>query len=332
MNADLVLEGGGVKGIGLVGAIKRLAQEGYEFQRIAGTSAGAIVGALVAARMQADAMEGVMRDVDYLRFKDESLLDRLGHIGKGLSLVLEKGIYEGKYVKSWLSEHLAALGVRTFADLRIDDDAGSALPPERRYRLVVMAADLSRGRLIRLPWDYPRYGLDPDDQLVVDAVRASMSIPYFYEPVRLRDKETGDSSVIVDGGVLSNFPIAIFDRDDGVSPRWPTLGIKLSARPGVKQTVRHQFAGPLGLGAALVATTMSAHDQMHLDDDCVVARTIFVDTLDVKATDFDIDEATQATLFDNGYSAASTFLDTWDFADHITKCRPEVSSDVRRAV
>lgn len=176
MKADLVLEGGGVKGIGLVGAIKSLADAGYEFERVAGTSAGAIVGALVAAGMTPDSMEQVMRAVDYARFKDESLLDRLGHLGKGLSLMLEKGIYEGVYLKEWLHGHLASLGVRTFGDLRIRQDAGSALPSERRYRLVVMAADISRGRLIRLPWDYPRYGLDPDSQLVVDAVRASMSI------------------------------------------------------------------------------------------------------------------------------------------------------------
>lgn len=50
MFADLVLEGGGVKGIALVGAISVLEERGYEFQRVAGTSAGTIVGSLVAAR------------------------------------------------------------------------------------------------------------------------------------------------------------------------------------------------------------------------------------------------------------------------------------------
>lgn len=329
MNADLVLEGGGVKGIGLVGAVKRLAEDGYEFPRVAGTSAGAIVGALVAGGMSPETMEEVMRAVDYARFKDESLLDRFGRIGKGLSVVFEKGIYEGQYLKTWLAERLDSLGVRTFADLRIDDDADTALPREKRYRLVVMAADISCGRLIRLPWDYPRYGLDPDDQLVVDAVRASMSIPFFYEPVRLTDVETKQTSFIVDGGVLSNFPIAVFDRDDTRRPRWPTLGVKLSARPRAKQTVRHHFEGPLGLAAALIATTMSAHDQMHLDDECVVARTIFVDTLDVKATDFDLDEQAQAALFDNGTRATEAFLDSWDFDEHIARCRkPDVGVSV----
>ena len=321
MNADLVLEGGGVKGIGLVGAIARLAAEGYEFKRVAGTSAGAIVGALVAAGMGIDRLEETMRAVDYARFKDESVLDRFGRVGKGLSVIFEKGIYEGEYLKTWLAEQLESFDVRTFGDLRIDEDRDTSLPEEKRYRLVVMAADISRGRLIRLPWDYRRYGLNPDDQPVVDAVRASMSIPFFYEPVTLTDRESKEKSFIVDGGVLSNFPIAVFDRTDNQRPRWPTLGIKLSARPGAKQAVRHHFEGPLGLAAALFATTMSAHDQMHLDDECVVARTIFVDTLDVRATDFDLDEQTQAALFDNGKEAAGAFLESWDFDDHIERCR-----------
>ena len=48
-------------------------------------------------------------------------------------------------------------------------------------------ADITRGHLVRLPWDYPRYGRpETDNELIVDAVRASMSIPFFFDPVRLR--------------------------------------------------------------------------------------------------------------------------------------------------
>ena len=51
VDADLILEGGGVKGIALVGSYTALSEAGYDFHRIAGTSAGAIVGALIAAGM-----------------------------------------------------------------------------------------------------------------------------------------------------------------------------------------------------------------------------------------------------------------------------------------
>ena len=74
--ADLVLEGGGVKGIGLVGALSVFEEAGYGFSKVAGTSAGSIVGALVAAKMSAAEMHDVMDGLPYIRFKDKGLLDR----------------------------------------------------------------------------------------------------------------------------------------------------------------------------------------------------------------------------------------------------------------
>ena len=55
VRVDLVCEGGGVRGIGLVGAVDALAAAGYRFPRVAGTSAGAIVASLIAALQAAGA-------------------------------------------------------------------------------------------------------------------------------------------------------------------------------------------------------------------------------------------------------------------------------------
>jgi NTE family protein len=325
MDADLVLEGGGVKGIGLVGSYTALKEAGYQFHRIAGTSAGAIVGALIAADMPADVLHQVMQEVDYGQFEDKGFLDHLGLVGQGLSLLLEKGIYEGRYLKEWLDVLLMKLGKRTFGDLRMDDP-GSSLPPERSYRLVVMTSDVTRGELVRLPWDYPRYGLEPDDQLVADAVRASMSIPFFYEPVRLtwRDSTGKDiTSYMVDGGMLSNFPIEVFDRTDGKPPRWPTFGIKLSAKPIAAQLQRFDIRGTFGLARAMIGTMTNFHDQMHINDPSVLARTMFVDTGHVRATDFDIDQQTQDMLFKQGRLGATKFLGSWNFERYVATYRRE---------
>lgn len=318
MDCDLVLEGGGVKGIGLAGAVTVLAERGYRFRRVAGTSAGALVGALVAAGVPAERLAAMVDEIDYAAFQDPGWLDRVPVVGKALSVLFENGVYEGDAVRSWVEARLMEAGVRTFADLRIDDDDGTSLPPGRRYRLVVMASDVSTGRLVRLPWDYPRYGLDPDEQLVADAVRASTAIPFFYEPVTLEG--ASGRSVLVDGGLLSNFPIDAFDRTDGRRPRWPTIGVKLSARPEANQVPR-PVNGPLGMVAAMVRTMVNARDQMHLDDPCVVDRTIFVDTGRVDATDFDLDRGEQRLLYENGRSAAERFLDEWDWEDHLARCR-----------
>ena len=323
MDADLVLEGGGVKGIGLVGAYAALSKAGYEFHRIAGTSAGAIVGSLIAAGVQPAELERVMRQVDYGHFEDEGFIDHLGLVGKGLSLLFEKGIYEGHYLREWLDGLLTPLGKRTFGDLRITDK-GSSLPPEQAYRLVVMASDVTRGELVRLPWDYARYGLKADDQLVADAVRASMSIPFFYEPLQLKARDPDGKEVVsfmVDGGMLSNFPIEVFDRTDGKPPRWPTFGIKLSARPTAPVIHRFDVKGTFGLARAMVGTMSNFHDQIHIDDPSVLARTMFVDTGTVKATDFDIDKPAQDTLFDSGRHSADAFLAAWDFNRYVKEFR-----------
>lgn len=329
MDADLVLEGGGVKGIGLVGAFTAMSEAGYEFHRVAGTSAGAIVGSLVAAGMSPRELEEVMRGVDYRSFRDEGLLDQLWLPGKGASLLIEGGIYEGNYLKEWLAEQLGALGVETFADLRIDDPK-SSLPPERSYRLVVMVSDVTRARLIRLPWDYPQYGLDPDEQPVAEAVRASMSIPFFYEPVRFKSRDsegTEETSYMVDGGMLSNFPIDVFDRTDGEPPRWPTFGIKLSSKPDAALRHKYDVHGSISLAIAMLGTMTSFHDQIHIDDPATIARTIFVDTFGVRATDFEIDEAMQETLFRSGQDAAAEFLKDWDFARYAERYRAPEQRD-----
>ena len=302
---DLVLEGGGVKGIGLVGAISVLEESGYRFPRVAGTSAGAIVGALVAAGMRSDALTELMATLDYTRFRDEAPLDRVPVVGKGLSLWRKLGIYKGGYLHSWIRHQLAQLGVRDFGDL-YEADAGSSLPAGEQYKLVVMTSDVSRGRLLRLPWDYRSDGIDANAQAVADAVRASMSIPFFYRPVTLKIPHAPPST-LVDGGMLSNFPVAVFDRTDGKPPRWPTFGIKLSARQQPDQ-VEHVVKGDYSFAMAMLGTMQSWNDQIHLDDPAVTDRTIFVDTLGVKATDFAIDRQTQEKLYRNGRLAAQRFL------------------------
>jgi NTE family protein len=298
----------------LLGAYSVLQEKGYRSRRVAGTSAGAIVGALIAAEMPADEMERVMRTIDYRRFQDEDLLDRIPLLGKGLSIVLRKGIYQGTYLRDWLDGLLTDLDKRTWAQLRIDDE-DSSLPPDQRYKLVVMASDISRGELVRLPWDYRRYGLEPDEQLVADAVRASMSIPLFYEPARLRD------SYVVDGGMLSNFPVGVFDRRDENPPRWPTFGIKLSARPSSMQQQKFKVNSTLDLIHALVGTMTGFYDQMHIDDECVTKRTMFVDTTGIRATDFGIGKDTQDMLFSNGRAAAEGFLEGWNWETYLEECR-----------
>ena len=326
LSADLVLEGGGVLGIGHVGAVSVLEKAGYSFPRVAGTSAGSIVGALVAAGMPAPRITEIMTTLDYRRFTDRSLLDWVPIGGPLLSLLVDDGVFEGDFLREWLGNLLVdECGVETFADLAVDDPA-SSLPPERRFRLVVTATDVTRGELLYLPWDYAgTYGLEPGRQLVVDAVRASMSIPFFFEPVTVKGSD-GTSSTLVDGGVLSNFPIDIFDRTDGRPPRWPTFGVKLLPRLPMEAAKLLPIAGllkhgPVALAANLAMTAIVGRDQAHLAKPWVKVRTIQVDTAGVNRVEFGLSRDQATALFQNGRAAATAFLAGWDWKDYLATFR-----------
>lgn len=308
-SVDLVLEGGGVKGIGLLGAVLVLAEAGYRFQRIAGTSAGAIVAALVAAYQQdgRDLRElvDVMRDLDYERFAEVPWPQRAtGVMGDLVSGIVHGGTHSGDHLVEWLTPLLEQAGVRTFADLSISDQGGS-LQDYQKYSLVVHAGDLSRRALVRLPWDYSLYGLAGDEQRVVDAVRASISIPFYFRPVQVRTER--GTCTWVDGGLLANFPITVFDRNDGQAARWPTWGIKLSGNAATcgDRPVR---TVP-GIAMSCLHTLTSDWNRHRLDREGVGGRTMFVDTVNISATDFRLSQDDQQTLFGNGQRAARLFLD-----------------------
>ena len=324
-STDLVLSGGGVQGIAHVGVVSALAEHGYRFERIAGTSAGSIVGSLIAAGMPSARLAEIMGTLDYPSFLDKDTLDRIPLVGPPLSLVIENGYAEGARFVDWLGGELAALGVTTFGDLRLDDDRAGTRP-ERRWRLVVMAADVTRGQFVRLPWDYERYGLEPDEQRVVDAVRASISVPYLFEPARLR--HAGGESLLVDGGLISNYPIDVFDRTDGKRPRRPTFGAivvpRLPAegpRLGVPGLRAARLLPPFRFLEALVATALSGRDQGYLAQPWVKARSIRVDDLGVDPFDFSIGPEAVDRLYESGRRAATDFLARWSFEEYITRYR-----------
>ena len=69
--ADLVLEGGGVKGVGLAGAYVALREAGYTAANVAGTSAGAITAAFIAADFPPEELERIVMELDYRQFEDK---------------------------------------------------------------------------------------------------------------------------------------------------------------------------------------------------------------------------------------------------------------------
>ena len=221
-----------------------------------------------------------------------------------------------------MRELLEAKKIYTFRDF-IDP----AYPDDPRYhfKLQVVASDISRGQMLVLPRDINSndYGMKPEDLDVALAVRMSMSIPYFFEPIKLKE------SYIVDGGLLSNFPIELFDSDG--PPDWPTFGFKLvfsdQANPG--QMTQHQINGPISELAAMFFTAMEAHDAYYLRNDKYV-RTIPIDTLTIGATDFNLTQANKDALHESGVNASKTFLEHWNFEQYKALYRSGKPAPTRR--
>jgi len=319
--ADLVLEGGGVKGIALAGAAIRLHEAGYVFPRVAGTSAGAIVACLIAAYqtrgIDLRQIEQDMRELNYSDFqqRDDEEID-LGLMSDAYTVLRHQGIYETGFMHDWLSDKLDRVGVHTFGDLKITGDRGTSLRPQQRYRLVVHTTDLSRKALVRLPWDLPYYLLSGhtsttdqieaiDQYKVSDAVRASMSMPYFFRPF-LQQTPRGECTW-VDGGMLQNFPITTFDRTDGRHNRWPTFGVKLSARArtDLPDVPVH---GNLREALSIIHTALGEWNQYLLADEGVGNRTVYVDTSGFSTLNFALSIAEREELYRRGRAAAETFL------------------------
>lgn len=327
---DLVFEGGGVKGIGLAGAYRGLADSGYRPGCVAGTSAGAITAALVAAGYSgAELEEIVLHQMDFKKFEDGSFLGRFGPAGEIAQFFEHRGMHSGDYFLGWITELLEAKGKTTFGDLR---DA-AAQTPARTYRLRVIASDLSARSMLVLPDDAQQLGQQSDEMRIAEAVRMSMSIPVFFEPVRVNGHE------IVDGGLLSNFPVWLFDCPPGTQPAFPTFGMLLVAPgqaapllpPSQMPAQAPRIGSDIDFLKAIAETMMEAHDRFYVDQ-ANYARTIPIPTLGVQTTEFDISPARAQALFGSGKEAASTFLGSWDFERYKQRFRNGVQTGRRATV
>jgi NTE family protein len=331
--ADLVFEGGGVKGIGLAGAYCELARRDWTPQRVAGTSAGAITAAFVAARYPPDKLtELVLHRMEFPRFADGAALMQAPRF------LRKMGLHPGDYFEDWMRERLAEQHVHTFGDLLADpetDDLAS------RYRLEVIASDVTLRRMLILPRDAREHlGIDDPDTLeVAKAVRMSMSIPLFFEPVEFKNPTSGNTHRIVDGGLLSNFPVWLFDCPPGQKPRWPTFGMLLVAPTEQHPLVlgeeteaaedEHEHFALVQYLRAIGRTALEAHDRLYVER-ASFARTIPIDTTGVGTTEFAITDTRKQALFDSGGKAAADFLDSWDFGAYIKTFREREDTTTRR--
>ncbi|PFG05744.1 patatin-like phospholipase family protein [Bacillus sp. es.034] len=291
MDIDGVFSGGGIKGLAMIGAYQAIEEKGYTFKRLAGTSAGAVIAAFIAAGYSSRELLKIMGDLELKDLLDSNAIISLPLL-KWFRVYYRLGLYKGMALESWVEEKLKARGIYTFADL-----------PPRSLR--VIASDLSNGRLLVLPDDLEKYGIPKETFPVARAIRMSASLPYFFEPVKLRSLE--GTSFMVDGGVLSNFPMWLFDRENVKKVR-PVLGVKLSH--DLISKPKKPIKNAIDLYGALFTTMKDAHDSRYISRK-LEKNIIFIPTEGVLTTEFELTPERKIELVQYGKTKAAAFLQTW---------------------
>ena len=189
---NFVFEGGGIRGIAFGGSILYLEEHDLlsQIKKIAGSSAGAIVAAALAVGFTGTEIIKVLHETDFESFKDDSF----GVIMDIWRFVSEFGVYKGEKFAEWIGKILKEkTGNADITFKEVYDIYGK--------ELVITGTCLNR-----YDTTYFHYTTHPDMPLSL-AVRISMSIPVFFKAVRMGD------DVLVDGGLLYNYPIWVFDGD-----------------------------------------------------------------------------------------------------------------------
>lgn len=304
---NLVFQGGGVKGSAYAGAVAVLAEREMlaDIARIAGTSAGAITACMLAVGAGPEGLTASVKTTDFGSFLDTGW----NYLDDAARLVSHYGVCKGEHFAALLGDQIAQFsGDRnlTFGGLR----ALKARDPRRFADLYVVASNVSRQRAEVLCAD------NHPDMPLWEAVRTSMSLPFIFEPA------TVNGDLYVDGGLSWNYPIDLFDHDvlhlaqpgKGGPRSEETLGFVLEPHPLASVGVADWSALPghtenvVAYAATLMGFLSEAANRQHLHEDDL-PRTIFIDDMGVKTTDFKAPVAVIDGLIASGAAATRMHLD-----------------------
>lgn len=281
---DGVFEGGGVKGVALIGALKRLEEEGVSFKRVAGTSAGAITAALYAAGYGINEIKDIICSKDFNDFADvRNFFKNKLHViaWHFLTLLLSPtgyGAFSTDKFYEWIKKLLADKGITDFKSLK-------------DIYLRVFAVDIVNQKLLQFDKD-----VSPDLE-VADAVRQSMSIPLFFQAKCAKDL------FVVDGGVLANYPIDTYNDQGGLTT---TIGLKL-----ISEEATLPPSTPSNILAYIMRifeTMQFANERIHVEE-AKWAKTIPIPCGTISPINFNLKDEEKKFLWDSGYSAAQKAID-----------------------
>lgn len=323
---NIVFEGGGVKGIAYLGAMEVFNEKGIlpAIERVGGTSAGAIYAVATGLNYSVEEVQDIIWNMDFNKFMDDSW----GVIRNSNRLLNQFGWFKGDFFLNWMKDIIkkkTGSATTTFAQLE-------SMKKDKGFKSVyLVGCNLSTG------FSEVYSAETTPDMAICDAVRISMSIPVFFASVK-----ASNGDILVDGGTVRNYPVKLFDRKKYLSSdnfeetdyykaantkngqyevdyvfNKETLGFKLSSKEEIdvfwyKQEPTHSKINDFfDYTKRLISTVIDMQSDVHLHSDDW-ARSIYIDSLNVSATDFDLTDDTKTNLINSGKEGTLRYFEWYD--------------------
>lgn len=283
----MVFEGGGVLGIAHVGALKRL----YELdvlkniKRVAGSSVGGIIASMIAMKCSYQDIENYLYHLDFSKLKSNSN----GCFRNIFRILFNYGYYKGDMILDWIGKIIEEqIGNKNATFQEIYD--------KTNILLILTGTSLNSQKTI-----YYSYLTQPNMKLM-DAIHITTSVPLLYESVKM------NNDVLIDGGVLDNFPIHLFDKDEyggenKVNSK--TIGLKLLTLDEI-----NNYLPPVtnikSYIAILINTIYQQSLRIHIHEEDW-KRTIKINIGTINSFNFNIKNEDKRFLLEQGYDAINTY-------------------------
>lgn len=339
---NLVFEGGGVKGIAYAGAIEVLEKRGVMpgIVRVAGTSAGAITAVLLALGASAKEIGQIVGGTNFRSFMDDSW----GTLRDVSRLVNDYGWFKGDAFSDWMKKQVYYFTGNT--ELTFGDLQALAATNKKLRQLYMVGSNLS----LQLP---EVYSAEKTAQMPIwQATRISMSIPLFFAAMK-----NTTANVLVDGGVTWNYPLDIFDEKqylidekaygkvayptkygDSQVFNKETLGFRVDTKDEIEaekegwKLLPQPIESLIDYMKVLIGFMNDMANKLHLHDNDW-HRTVFLDAMGVRTTDFSLSRDKVDMLLQSGRNETNAYFQ-W-FTDPasapLNKVAPPVAGAPRKA-
>ena len=310
---NLVFEGAGIRGIAYAGALEELEKQNIlkQIKRVGGTSAGAITALAVSLGYSANEIKDIIYRTNFESFKDGGF----SLIGGYIRMKNKYGWYKGNKFIHWLE--------KIILEKTKDENITFLELHSKGYKdLYITATCLNQQKVVVFSYlNYPH-------MRVKDAVRISMSIPLYFKAVFIdsvgniihKTKNRNDLDIMIDGGMVANFPITLYDSltlDTANQPirlpNFQTIGIRIDTENQIQLDKKQGGLEPYPiqtfndyLKASYVYILESLNRQTLTAADW--SRTISVSSSDISPLLKKLSAAQKNTLMQNGRIGVRSFL------------------------